>query len=119
MVAWCTLNVLATSRIALPSRKSSNAIWWPAKPHTALSRCLSSSTGALANEIAFEFRDPREDCHDHLAGMRGRVGPGFGNRLKLGSGLAEYLHGVQQVAGGTGQAVQLPNHDGVAGPNLI
>ena len=61
----------------------------------------------------------REYGHNHLAGMGGSICPGLGKRLKPGAGFADGLHGLQEVAGGARQAVQPPDDDCVAFPELI
>jgi hypothetical protein len=79
----------------------------------------TSGTSALADEVTLEFGDSGEDSHNHLAGMRGGVGPRFGDGLEAGTGLANGFDDLKQVAGGTGQPVELPDGDDVSVAKLI
>src|ERR1035437_5724089 len=47
--------------------------------YSAFSCVCAPRPSALPNQISFEFCYPRENGHDHLAGMRGSVSPGFRN----------------------------------------
>lgn len=92
---------------------------WPSKADAALARVGAASTGALTDEVAFELSDAGEDGHDHLAGVRGGVGPGFGDGLKPGAGLADCFDDLEQVAGGASQPVELPYSDDISVAELI
>jgi len=62
---------------------------WPAEPDSPLLCVRSPGTCPFPNEVALELGDAGEDDHDHLAGMGGGIGPGFGDGLKPGAGLAD------------------------------
>src|SRR6266481_6515127 len=64
----------------------------PSKSDTTLLGRFASCAGSLSNQIAFEFSNPGENSHDHLASVRGGVSPRLGNRLEPATSLADGLH---------------------------
>src|SRR5664279_2379266 len=92
---------------------------WSSKADTALVCILTASSCAFPDEIALELSDAGEDGHNHFAGVRGGVGPGFGDGLKPGTGLADCFDDLKQVAGGTGQPVELPDDNNISVAELI
>ena len=91
----------------------------PSEADAALPRVGAAGTGALADEVAFELGDAGEDGHDHLAGMGGGIGPGLGNGLEAGAGLADGFDDLKQVAGGAGQPVEFPDRDRITRAELV
>ncbi len=89
------------------------------KADTALLRVGTTGTRAFSNEVTFELGDAGEDGHNHLAGMRGGVGPRFGEGLKAGTGLADGLDDLEQVTSGTRQPIELPDSDDISLAELI
>jgi hypothetical protein len=79
----------------------------------------ATGPSALPNQIAFKFCYARENSHDHLAGMRGGVSPGLGNRLETGARVADRFHDLQEITGGARQTVELPDGYNVALAQLI
>jgi hypothetical protein len=73
----------------------------PPEADTTLPSVDAAGSGALADEVALEFCDAREDSHNHLTGVRGGVGPGFGKGLEASTGLAYRFDDLQQITGGT------------------
>ena len=76
-------------------------------------RCASHNPALRIIGDAGEYR------HNHLPGVRGRISPRLRQRLEFAARLADPFHRVQQISGGSSQAVQLPDHDGVAFSDLI
>jgi hypothetical protein len=69
-------------RIHLPGASEANT--------TFLSLGATGSS-TLPDEIALELSYPSENGHDHLSGVGSGVSPGFGDRLKTGTGIADHF----------------------------
>jgi hypothetical protein len=83
-----------------------------------LSVC-AACTGALTDEVSLELGDSGEDSHNHLAGVRGGIGPRLRDRLEASTSIADRFHDLEQIAGGAGQPVELPDGDDIALAKLV
>ena len=74
--------------------------------------------GAFADEVAFELGQGREDGEDELAARGG----GVDRLLKAAEpdpALGQAGDGVDQVPQGAAEAVEFPDDQGIAGPELV
>jgi hypothetical protein len=87
--------------------------------NTTLLSVGATGSSALPNQVAFELSYPRENGHDHLPGVGSGIGPWLGDGLEAGSGVADHFNYLEQVAGGAGQAIELPDGYDVTFAKLI
>jgi hypothetical protein len=87
-------------------------------PWRPRARAAASRGGAFADEVAFELGQGGEHVEDELAAGGGGV-----DRLLEAAepdpALSQAGHGVDQVAKGPAEAVQLPHDQGVVGAQLV
>ena len=74
---------------------------------------------ALSDQVAFKLSYPSKNGHDHFAGVRGCIRPRLRDGLEAGSGVADHFNYLEQIAGGAGQAIELPDGDDVTFAKLI
>lgn len=71
------------------------------------------------DEVAFKLSYPSKNGHDHFARVRGGIRPRLRDGLEAGSGVADRFHYLEKIAGGTGQAIELPDCHDVTFAKLI
>jgi hypothetical protein len=76
---------------------------------------LHAFAGSGADEVGFEFGDHGQDVEEKLADGVGGVVDGP-SKAELDVALGEVLDDVARVGQGTGEPVELGDHEGVAGP---
>jgi len=86
----------------------------PSESDAAFLGVRPARAGTLADEVALEFGDSGEDGHDHFARVGRGIGPGFRDGLEAGTGEADRLDNLKQIAGGARQPVEFPDGDDVA-----
>jgi hypothetical protein len=64
-------------------------------------------------------RYPSKNGHDHFARVRGGIRPRLRDGLKAGSGVADHFDYIEQIAGGTGKAIELPDGNHVAFAEVV
>jgi hypothetical protein len=79
---------------------------------------LQPRGGALADQVALELSQGAEDVEDQLPAGGGGVDP-LGQALEPNALLGQAGNGVDQVAEAAAEAVEPPDHEGVAGAELF
>ena len=90
-----------------------------AKPHAVCLRSGSALGRADADQLALELGQPAQHGDDQPAVGGRRVGPRVAQGTEGGSLVGHGGQGVEQVAGGPGQAVEPRHHQHVAGGELV
>jgi hypothetical protein len=74
---------------------------------------------ALSDQVAFKLSYPSKNGHDHFASVRGCIRPRLRDGLEAGSSVADHFNYLEQIAGGAGQAIELPDGYDVTFAKLI
>jgi len=82
------------------------------------SGCLESGVGAFSDEVPFEFSEGREDVEDEPAAGGAGVDVLL-EEFEFDASLLQCVHVVDQMAYGSAEAVEAPNHEGVSGSELV
>lgn len=83
----------------------------------ARSGCLQAGVGAFADQVAFEFGKGGEDVEDEPAA--GGIGLDVLLKgLELDASLLQRIHVIHQVADGSAETANTPDHESVHGADL-
>src|SRR5215475_10950970 len=82
----------------------------PTEAHTLRLRAGAAGAGSGEDQLALELGQPAEHGEHEPTVRRGRIGPGITERLEGGTGFADRVEDVEQVAGAPGKPVEPRAH---------
>src|SRR5215510_3058410 len=85
------------------------------KTHAAGFGALPAVVCTRSDQFTLEFGQAAEHCDHQLAVRRGRIRPGVMKRTEVGTGLADCIDDVEQVAGRAREAIEAGDDEHIAG----
>jgi hypothetical protein len=95
-----------------------NQCTWTSALTTARVRGIKAGTGTFTNNLALELGNSTEYGKDETAPSGGGVNV-LRQRLQSNTSPRSSFHSVEQLAGGAGESIQLPDNQRIAGAHEI